>query len=322
MWFVVDDTYTKCEVGGLSTYTRFMVEAFLRADIKVVLLSQLLLESKIFRVLNFIIGYKRSINLIGLLNIDLLRKFREDFSVVYFDTYHYAHCKNASKIYITVHDLSSFYSNTGYGKWAAYLKYKSLQRIKENSSRIKCVSISQKTQTELRKFFALDSIVVHNPLQDLSLFKKDRTLASDYFLMIGSYHIRKGFEEVINKWDRKDNLIIAGRNLKQLEGLISSRIILQENVDTSTLSSLVNGAKGLIWNSKDEGFGMPVFECLKAGLPVYSLVNFPIVNEFSVSGYQRIRDVNNFDEFEGLVDCESKFPTSHYNEFYEVLLFN
>lgn len=322
MWYIVDDTYTKAEVGGLSTYSRFMIEAFEKADVEVELLSNFVRKSKFFRIINYFFGYKRSINLIGLLNIDLLGKIDGRFNIVYFDTYHFVNNERAEKIYITVHDFSSFHTNTGYGRWPALLKYKSLRRMTVYKDRIRCVSISQKTQIELKKFFDLDSCVIHNPLQDLSISFLNSEKQYEYFLMIGSYHVRKGYEEVIELWSRNEKLIIVGRNLKTLEAHKSSKIIIEENVDSYMLSTLVKGAKGLIWNSKDEGFGMPIFEVLRAGLPVYSLVNIPVANEFKIAGYSRITDVNDFEQYVGAVMCESKFPTKLYNGFYGLLLFD
>ncbi|NND07480.1 MAG: glycosyltransferase family 4 protein [Saprospiraceae bacterium] len=105
----------------------------------------------------------------------------------------------------------------------------------------------------------------------------------DYFLVIGAIHPRKNLARTLiayrhfrDQSKRKTKLLIVGRKAwktKSLESTYAGHpykadISFLGFVSNDKLGQLLSGAKGLIFVSLFEGFGLPIIEAMQAGVPV------------------------------------------------------
>lgn len=113
------------------------------------------------------------------------------------------------------------------------------------------------------------------------------------FLAVGTMEPRKGYEQLILAFEElwaaghEINLTIVGKagwKTKQLERQIKAhpqtgnRLFWKSSVTDEQLAALYFSADGLISNSHDEGFGLPVLEAMSAGLPTL-IREIPIYRE-------------------------------------------
>lgn len=109
-----------------------------------------------------------------------------------------------------------------------------------------------------------------------------------YFLHIGTFDKRKNilllvkaYHEFLNKTNSKFNLVLAGgpgqsiqmNSLPEVQVLIQElgledRIHLPGYVSDSEIKALYNDAFAYVFPSENEGFGIPVVEAMRAGVPV------------------------------------------------------
>lgn len=104
-----------------------------------------------------------------------------------------------------------------------------------------------------------------------------------YFLSIGTIEPRKNYEMLVDAYEslpkdlaREFPLVICGGLGWKYQGLISRiarlnlpyKVILPGHVSQHDMLALLAHAKGFIYPSLYEGFGMPVLEAMSAGVPV------------------------------------------------------
>ena len=105
----------------------------------------------------------------------------------------------------------------------------------------------------------------------------------EYFLVIGAIHPRKNLDRTLTAYrkfrdqsKRKTELLIVGRKAWKTKSLESTYTDHPYKADISflgfvsndKLGQLLSGAKGLIFVSLFEGFGLPILEAMQAGVPV------------------------------------------------------
>lgn len=117
-------------------------------------------------------------------------------------------------------------------------------------------------------------------------------LPADYLLMVGTIEPRKNHEAILRCMTRrlKPGLPIAlvGRRGWGTDHLLpeiekrrtSGDLIWLEGLDDSLLPLIYAGARGVIYPSWTEGFGLPVLEALAAGKPVVT-GNDPVFDELA-----------------------------------------
>lgn len=105
-----------------------------------------------------------------------------------------------------------------------------------------------------------------------------------YVLAISTLDNRKRHEHLVRAfrsvapWDPELSLVIAGadgnakvaveRAIKALPPDVQARVVLAGRVDEPTRVALIRHATVLAYPSADEGFGFPVLEAMRAGIPV------------------------------------------------------
>ena len=185
-----------------------------------------------------------------------------------------------------VHDLhmleKGFY-RPGKRHWFKAL----LRRGLERSRLIVCVS--EHTRTQVLTQYDLPEekcAVVHNAL-DSEMSEKTAKPAdpfdgAPYYLVVGSIGGRKNTLRLVDAYAAarrrglNTHLVLAGtpgqgwqavqRRLNHPD--VKSWVHVFRGVDDAFLNKLYNGARGLLFPSLEEGFGLPILEAFVAGIPV------------------------------------------------------
>jgi glycosyltransferase involved in cell wall biosynthesis len=124
-----------------------------------------------------------------------------------------------------------------------------------------------------------------------------RLRASPSFLMVGTIEPRKGHALVLDAFERlwadgvETNLVIAGRQGWMSEALTArmrtqaqagTRLIWLEHASDEYLELIYDSARALVAASEAEGFGLPLVEAARRGLPVVAR-DIPVFREVSSS---------------------------------------
>lgn len=157
------------------------------------------------------------------------------------------------------------------------------------------ISVSEYSKQDIASTYAIDPAkitVAYNGASEqfvpISLTeKKDIKIkyanGEDYFIYVGAIHARKNVERLLLAFDQfkaitqsATKLMIVGENLwknpsfeQLLEKLVYKEdVIFSGHVDLKTLTKLMGAAKALTLVSYFEGFGIPLVEAMRVGIPI------------------------------------------------------
>jgi len=166
-------------------------------------------------------------------------------------------------------------------------------RIAKVASRI--VTVSEFSKSDLLKFYNVDGSkvdVAYNAVGDefkkleevkIKEVRNKYSSGLPYFFFIGSLHKRKNIDGMIKAYDHFRSsssspvkFIFAGAKrwwTKEMEEAFSSSPYKNDihfigRVTDTQLVELIGGAYALMYPSKFEGFGIPIVEAMKCGVPV------------------------------------------------------
>ena len=102
-----------------------------------------------------------------------------------------------------------------------------------------------------------------------------------YFIFVGSIHPRKNVERLLKAFDifyKRNNgfhLLIVGSNMWRNQTLsipkgIKNAVSFTGHVQVKTLTQLMSSAFSLVYPPYFEGFGIPLVEAMKTGIPIVS----------------------------------------------------
>jgi glycosyltransferase involved in cell wall biosynthesis len=239
---------------------------------------------------------------------------------------YYRTCRNKNAINVTVvHDFTYEYFRKGLSRWMhSYQKKKAVN----NSDGIIC--ISENTKKDLLKFYPKidkDRIkVIYNGVSN-DFYKienmNDATSVDEKFkifsnkkivLFIGQRTLYKNFDKAVLAFSEIQNseyhFVIIGDKLNESETEFVKKHITKDcytllsGINNIKLNYLYNLAFVLIYPSSYEGFGIPLLEAMKTGLPFIAGNNSSIPEVAGDAGIV-LKDVNPDSIYQAVVSLDN-----------------
>lgn len=238
--------------------------------------------------------------------------------------------KNALSI-ITVHDLIHEKMFNGLKKRIhCWQKEKAIK----NADRI--IVVSENTKNDLIEYYPYinnDKInVVYNGVSEhyypIPGIKISKNKNKPYLIYVGSRVNYKNFDFVLHLLQilLDFNLYIVGPNLSKkeiylLQKLLPDRWKQFNNVSNIELNFLYNGAYALIYPSSYEGFGIPLLEAMKCGIPFVAL-NRSSIPEVAGKAGILVNDLNIFDFKDAIMSIDLQRESLIQNGYIQVKKFS
>ena len=247
-----------------------------------------------------------------------------------FHSSYYRFCKNRNAINVTiVHDFTYEYYTRGISKIVhSFQKGRAIK----NSDGVIC--ISENTKKDLLKFYPntpLDKIrVIYNGVSS-DYFPIDKAkpigLYDERFkkledkknvIFIGHRTKYKNFDVAVKtfaKLDKSYHFVIIGEPLKEEEQELVDEYISSNNytvfskLENAKVNVLYNYGFALLYPSSFEGFGIPVIEAMKTGLPVILHSNSSLPEVGGNAGVY-VENINENDFYEAVIQLlDDKYRT-------------
>lgn len=138
----------------------------------------------------------------------------------------------------------------------------------------KLIAISAATRDDLERFYGAASQVIHFGVEAEFFELARRREARDYLLCVSTTHPHKNLDRMLaayRKLEHPPGLVITGVRgfaARQIEQMATGSVRITGWIPRQELYELFRCARGLIYPSTFEGFGMPVLEAMAAGVPV------------------------------------------------------
>ena len=140
------------------------------------------------------------------------------------------------------------------------------------------IAVSEATRDDLQKFYGAASTVVHHGADPAFFEIAKQRSPEDFFLCVSTLHPHKNIERLVRAFAiyDKSRLVLAGMKGFQTEAVerqiqslgIADRVRVTGWIARDELLDLYRRAKGFLYPSTFEGFGMPVIEALAAEVPL------------------------------------------------------
>jgi glycosyltransferase involved in cell wall biosynthesis len=136
------------------------------------------------------------------------------------------------------------------------------------------IASSEATRGDIRKYYNADSEVIHLGVEQEFFEVAKNRQPRDYLLCVSTSHPHKNLERLLRVYGQDKTLPpliltgVRGFAAKQIEKLATSNVRIAGWIPREKLYELYRGARGFIYPSTFEGFGLPVLEAMAAGVPV------------------------------------------------------
>jgi glycosyltransferase involved in cell wall biosynthesis len=209
---------------------------------------------------------------------------RRGYDAIHFADYQMPLWRPLPRSVITVHDLAAFVLPDVFEPSKTRAKRYVLSRSVRRASRI--IVPSQATKRDLIDILRVPAEKIHvvmHGVKSAGQPLEGRVHERPYFLAVGTVEPRKNFSRMIQAYHllvqrSRDvpDLVVAGRwgwmyheTLELPEKLgVAQNVKFLQYVSEDTLTTLYRDAQAMIYPSLYEGFGLPVIEAMRAGIPV------------------------------------------------------
>ena len=156
------------------------------------------------------------------------------------------------------------------------------------------IATSEATKLDIIEYFDVPTEKIHVVYQTCSSIFEEKIdvtfknqvlqkfgLPSSYFLFVGSITDRKNVLNLVKAYSAISTkvtipLVIVGNGRDQVQKInefcnknsLTGRVIILTNVANAELPAIYESAKAFIYPSKYEGFGIPLVEAFKKGIPI------------------------------------------------------
>jgi glycosyltransferase involved in cell wall biosynthesis len=150
------------------------------------------------------------------------------------------------------------------------------------------IAVSGATRDDLQRYYGVSAQVIHHGVEPQFLEIADRRQPKDYLLCASTSHPHKNLERLLRVHREVPGLPplvitgVRGFAAAEVEKLAGDSVRVTGWVPREELYELFRGARGFIYPSMFEGFGMPVLEAMAAGVPV-ACSDIPALREIAAS---------------------------------------
>ena len=135
------------------------------------------------------------------------------------------------------------------------------------------IAVSASTRDDLLRYYGAAAAVIHHGVEWQFFEIAKRRQPHDYFLCVSTSHPHKNLDRLLRVYRQARDmpgLVITGVRgfaAQRVEKMAGGSVRLTGWIPREQLYELFRGARGFIYPSTFEGFGMPVLEAMAAGIP-------------------------------------------------------
>jgi glycosyltransferase involved in cell wall biosynthesis len=150
------------------------------------------------------------------------------------------------------------------------------------------IAVSAATRDDLRRYYGVEAQVIQHGVEQRFFEIARQRQPGDYLLCASTSHPHKNLDRLLRVYSQTKGLPrlvitgVRGFAAREVEKLAGGSVRVTGWISRDELYELFRCARGFIYPSTFEGFGMPVLEAMAAGVPV-ACSDIPPLREIAAS---------------------------------------